>query len=211
MANHFLTSKRRLVDSGELKTSTFSEYHRTCERLVNIFDARRPVEDWRAEDFAQCRAKMKKTLGPIELGKQLQIVRSIFKHDVESDLIKVPPRYGPDFKRPSRQQQRKVRASKPKRLFTAVQIHIILDAASPQMKAMMLLGVNCGLGNTDVSELPKSAINYRSKMLDWPWHKTWVERRCPLWPETIQAVKAAIKVRPHPHDDEDDGLLFITK
>ena len=41
--------------------------------------------------------------------------------------------------------------------------------------------------------------------------KTAVERRCPLWPETAEALRKAIDSRLKPKDKADDGLVFITK
>ena len=36
-------------------------------------------------------------------------------------------------------------------------------------------------------------------------------RRCPLWPETVEALEAAIAERPNPKDGAHSGLVFITK
>ena len=35
-------------------------------------------------------------------------------------------------------------------------------------------------------------------------------RRCPLWPETIEAIREAIIVRKEPADKADSDILFIT-
>ena len=79
------------------------------------------------------------------------------------------------------------------------------------MKAMILLGINCGLGNSDVANLPTGAVDLTAGWLDYPRPKTGVARRCPLWPETVQAVKAAIDERPTPNDQAHAGLIFITE
>jgi hypothetical protein len=44
-------------------------------------------------------------------------------------------------------------------MFEAKELRNIIEAGSQQLKAMILLGVNCGFGNTDVSSLPKTAID----------------------------------------------------
>jgi len=41
--------------------------------------------------------------------------------------------------------------------------------------------------------------------------KTGIDRRCALWPETVEAIKAALAVRPAHKDDADARLVFITK
>jgi hypothetical protein len=58
LANAFLTSKRARVDSGELSSRMWSEYHRVCELLVDTFGRTGVVPDLRAEDFGLLRAKV---------------------------------------------------------------------------------------------------------------------------------------------------------
>lgn len=38
-----------------------------------------------------------------------------------------------------------------------------------------------------------------------------MERRCPLWPETVQAIRDALARRREPKDPADAGLVFITR
>jgi hypothetical protein len=65
-----------------------------------------------------------------------------------------------------------------------------------QMKAMILLGCNCAFGNTDISVVPIEAFGFKSKLVRLPRTKTAVKRENPLWPETIEAVKAVLAERP---------------
>ncbi len=77
---------------------------------------------------------------------------------------------------------------------------------------MILLGLNSGLGNGDCASLPLSAVNLASGWLEFPRPKTGVGRKCPLWPETVEAIRAAIdpRVRPKPAGFEDVELVFLT-
>jgi integrase len=63
---------------------------------------------------------------------------------------------------------------------------------------MIYLGINCGLGNHDCAMLRFDHLNLQRGWVDFPRPKTGIDRRCPLWPETVQALKAAIKIRPEP-------------
>src|SRR5262249_44712270 len=83
--------------------------------------------------------------------------------------------------------------------------------ATRPMRAMILLGINCGFGNADCGTLPLSALDLDGGWVTYPRPKTGIDRRCPLWPETAQAIRAALEKRPEPREKEDAGLVFITK
>jgi integrase len=80
-----------------------------------------------------------------------------------------------------------------------------------QTRTLILLGINCGFGNSDCGKLPLSAVDLDNAMIDYPRPKTGIPRRCPLWPETVQALRDALAKRPQPKDPADSGLVFITK
>jgi integrase len=96
-------------------------------------------------------------------------------------------------------------------MLEAAEILALRDAANLQLRAMILLGANCGFGNADVANLPLRALDLKAGWVDYPRPKTGVSRRCPLWPETVEALKAAIAARPAPKDAADADLVFITK
>ena len=72
-------------------------------------------------------------------------------------------------------------------MFQAEEMRKILDSATQPLKAMILLGINCGFGATDISNLPLSAIDFKGGWVDFPRPKTEIAARCPLWPETVKA------------------------
>src|SRR5262249_34104040 len=86
----------------------------------------------------------------------------------------------------------------------------VLDAASLPMRAMILLGVNAGFGNADCGTLPLSALDLERRWVNYHRPKTGIERRCPLWPETVAAIRDALSRRPEPKDPADAGKVFIT-
>jgi len=86
----------------------------------------------------------------------------------------------------------------------------MIGAAGTQLHAMVLLGINCGYGNTDCATLPMQALDLRKGWVDFPRPKTGVPRRCPLWPETVAALQEAIKDRPEP-SAEFANRVFVTR
>src|SRR5262249_15299635 len=110
------------------------------------------------------------------------------------------------------------------KLFTAAEVRSMVNGAlvvgergpalvraSTQLRAMVLLGTNCGFGNADCGHLPQSAVDLETGMIDFPRPTTGIPRRCPLWPETVQAIREASAGRPNPKEEEHAGLVFITK
>jgi integrase len=141
----------------------------------------------------------------------IQRVRTVFKFAFDAEHIATPVRFGPGFKRPSKSTLRRERAKHGAKLFTPEEIRAMLDKAGVQHRAMILLGINAGYGNSDCAKLPLAVVDMDTGIIDYPRPKTGVPRRCVLWPETAQALRLAIAERPEPKDKEDAGLVFITK
>jgi integrase len=211
LTNHFLNAKNRLVTAEEIKKRTFDEYTSTCELIADQFGRERIASDLTPQDFALLRSVMAGRWGPVHLANEIQRVKSVFKYGYEARLLKTPMLYGPDFARPSKKVMRLARAKKKLRMFTKEDASRVVAAAKPPIKAMVLLGLNCALGNTDCASMLLSDVNLKTGWLDYPRRKTGVERRCPLWPETVAAIRESISVRPKPKNPEHNRLLFLTQ
>jgi integrase len=148
-------------------------------------------------------------------GREIIMVRSVFKYAKQNGLIEREINYGSEFAPPSNAEKRKARAKRKldsgKRMFEAAEIKAMLAKALPQLKAMILLAINGGLGNTDCATLPKTAIDLKAGWIDFPRPKTGVDRRFPLWPETVKALREAMDSRPDAKDAAHDGLVFLTR
>jgi integrase len=211
LLNRFLTAKKMLVDAGELAARTFADYKVTCDHISAAFGLTRLVDDLASDDFEKLRARTAKSYGPVALGNEIQRVRSVFKYAFDAGLIDKPIRYGPLFKRPGRKVLRQARYARGARMFEAAQLRKMLGAAAPQLKAMILLGINCGFGNADVGTLPVSALDLAGAWVSYPRPKTGIHRRCPLWPETVKALRAVLDTRATPRHPDHAELVFLTK
>ena len=117
-----------------------------------------------------------------------------------NEELNIPIRYKKALASPPAKVIRMADAETGERLFSPKEIRRLIDSAKPQLKAMILLGINCGFGNEDCATLPIDKLD-----LAGGWHnnhrpKTGVVRRCKLWPDTIKALQAAIEHRPAPKD-----------
>ncbi|HEX4072733.1 MAG TPA: tyrosine-type recombinase/integrase [Planctomycetaceae bacterium] len=210
LCNHFLTAKKARLESGELSPRTFADYFTICELLVDGLGRGRRVDDLRTDDFAAMRSKWSKTWGPVRLRNEINRARVVFKFAFDERLVDKPVHYGQAFARPSAKTLRKARNEAGPKLFTPEELKLILDAADVQLKAMTLLGLNCGFGNSDCAGLPQSAVDLESGWINFPRPKTEIQRRVPFWPETVQALRKAIAARPTPKDPADADCVFLT-
>jgi integrase len=211
LCNQFLTTKRGAIATGELSKRTWADYYRVCETIVSAFGGCRVVSDLRADDFAALRLRLAKRNGPVGLSNEVQRVRTVFNFAWNNELIDRPVRWGDSFRKPSRKALRVERQRRGSRMIDADELKTILEAVRRPMKAMILLGLNCAFGQSDIAALPLDALNLDAGWVDFPRQKTAVPRRCPLWPETVAALRDAIEGRPTPRDQADVGLVFITK
>jgi integrase len=214
VVNAFLEHKEQTVQSGELSPLTWHGYKVACDHIIEAFGKSRYATSLTPHDFAKLRqylAKPSGPYGPARLAVVIQYVRSVFKYAFETELLDKQVRFGPTFKGPSKKTMRIHRAGKAQRVFEAEELRRALDVANPQLRAMILLGVNCAFNNSDVGHLPMSSLDLSSGWIEFARVKTGVGRRCPLWPETIEAIQAWLAVRPAPKRDEHASLVFLTR
>jgi integrase len=140
--------------------------------------------------------------------------RQIFRFGFDEGLIITPVRFGKGFELPSKDAIDKLREARRDehgdRMFEAAEIRQLLSASGQPLKTMVLLAANCGFGQTDLSNLPTRAVNLDAGWIDFARVKTAVRRRCPLWPETVAAIREWLADRPKAKDPADAGLLFLT-
>jgi integrase len=211
LCNQFLAAKLAAVESGELTNHSWRDYKAACDLIVAQFGKGRLVSDLDPEDFAKLRGQLAKGWGPVTLGNVIQRMRVVFKFAWDNGLIDRPVRYGQGFKRPTRKTLRLHRAEQGVKLFTAEEIRRLVEAGGPPMKAMILLGINCGFGNSDCGKLRLPALDLDGGWVNYPRPKTGIHRRCPLWPETARAIREALANRPTPKHAEHEPLVFVTQ
>lgn len=209
LCNHFLTAKQRKRTSGELGSRMFQDYKEMTDMLVAAFGASRRVDDLAAHDFEELRARMSKRWGPVRLGNGITRVKSVFKYGLDNELLERTPCFGSEFRKPDKASLRRHRAQNGEKMLEADQLRALIGAASVPLRAMILLGVNAGFGNHDCATLPLTALDLDTGWVHFPRPKTGISRRCPLWPETVTAIREALAERPKPKDKADAGIVFL--
>jgi integrase len=211
LCNRFLSVKEAAVGTLEITQRHFDDLYAACELLIGQFGKMRIIDDLAADDFEALRKSLAKTRGAWALGGAIQKIRSVFKYGYDAGLIDKPVRYGPSFKRPGKSAIRRERADKGERMFEAVDLRNVIDAAGQPLKSMVLLGLNTGLGNSDCGQLRFRNVDLKGGWLNFPRPKTGIDRRAPLWKETIVALEEAIDRRPGDVDETTKEFVFLTK
>ncbi|HBE72447.1 MAG TPA: hypothetical protein DDW52_30305, partial [Planctomycetaceae bacterium] len=202
LVNFFLEHRQEKVNCGELTQRSWDDYRRTSVKIVASLGRHTPVSTLDARDFQTLRSDLSEGLGLIALGNEIGRCRVIFNFAYKNDLVEKPVKMGISFDKPSRKSLRKEKASQPKKVFELYELRWLLRTANPQMRCFMLLALNGGLGNSDIGQLEPRHIE--DGWIDYPRPKTLVERRFPLWPETLEAIEQGRDTNPRKY-------LFTTK
>jgi integrase len=210
LCNHFAAHKKHQVAIGELSPRSLADYVATCERLMSHFGKGVVVDQLHPSDLLAYRRVIAEKWGIHALGNEVARARVVLRFAFEAGLIKHPIRFG-EFRRPKKAAIRKERDAAGERMFESAELRQIIEAAGPHLKAMIFLGLNCGFGNADCGTLPRSALDLDTGWITYPRPKTGVVRRAKLWPETVEALRKSLELRPQERTTEDEGIVFLTR
>lgn len=158
LCNLFWNTKRAAREAGEIAARTFHDYEQITDLATQHFGKGRLIEDVRPGDFTELRIKLARKWGPVSVGNAITPLRVLFKFAFDSGRIEHPMRFGPGFKRPSKKTLRLEKAKSGKKLFEGDEIRNMVKTATRPLRAMILLGINCGFGNADCGTLPMTAV-----------------------------------------------------
>lgn len=193
--NEYLAAKESKLDAGNLAPRTWSELKTTCELLMKTIPPSLEAKLLQPAHFDKVLAAINKRYkSPNSRGKLVSQIKSIFKHAYSRGLIDRPTNFGTDFIKPPQIAYRQHENAKGDQSFTPAEIKALLAVADVNSRGMILLGLQGGLANTELAELPRSAV--KGDWIDWPRAKTATRRRIPLWAETKAAIDAAISSGP---------------
>lgn len=209
LVNAFVRTKTLMVDDGRLAQRTMEEYVAAIHRVCAAVPRTQPLEEVRPADFERLLASFPKTWGLVRRGNEIRRIRVLFNYAHKQGITTTPMRFGEAFRLPSPRDMRLHRQSQPAKLLAVDEVRAMLRLARGNIRAMILLGVNAGYGNHDVGYLRRSHL--AGGFATFPRHKTGVNRRTPLWPETLVALEEAARSRPEPANEADADLVFLTR
>ena len=151
--NQYLQACRLRQESGAITASHVQQIDETLSGLLKSVGPSKSLVCLSPEDYGVWRATLAKTNGTASLGNHVGRLRAFLRWcKREAKVLHEVPDYDA-LKKPSRAAYRIARAARGSRMFTPKEIHRLLFCAGPQMKAMILLAINCALGNNDLALL----------------------------------------------------------
>jgi integrase len=215
LVNNFLDAKRTALDSHEITVRTWNDYFATCEQILNYFGRNTQLGQLSPQRFSDFRKSLQEGVTLITLGNRIRKARVVWRFAHKSRMVEKPIDLANCFDLPpakaSRRQLWQKQQKEGYRMFDPEEVSSLLEVLENPLRAMFLLGLNCGFGNTDCSELTRRSIDLHRGWVTFPRPKTMVMRDCPLWPETREAVQAAILSRPAARMEELEDRVFLTK
>jgi integrase len=195
LCNVYLDHQQTRTTVGEIKLRHVSDQTQTLRSFVRFIGPNRPVSNVSTIDLQSYRRKLiDASLSSNTINNHVSTIKAMYNWALENEVLD---------RIPNLKAVRKITHAKRERpTFTGQQIQSLLQNASPQMKAMIWLGLNCGFGCTDCAELKWSNLDLQNARVNFPRGKTGIDRNLPLWPETVEALR---------HVPKQGELVFYTR
>jgi integrase len=198
----YVGKQKSAVEAGDLSLRTLQDYLIELPKFVAVFGGSVAASALGPAHFS----KFASTLIARKLGRHSRkritaYIKAMFNWGAGNGHFP-QPNYGTEFKAPdtskSAMRQAKQRAGlkdNSDRIVTGLEMDRLLAECPAQFRALILLGVNCGLGPADLGRLTWSHINMETGELNMPRGKTGEERHGYVWQKTREALKRVMTLR----------------
>jgi len=186
LCNLYLEYQESKMQHKEISAHHFSDQVNSLRKFTRFLGQHRLINEISALDLQNYKRQLVKSYSSKHrINLNLAIMKAMFHWARKNDVLTNIPNIDAVSKMKITHQEKPV--------FTSEQIQVLLDNAKPQIQAMIWLGLNCGFGCTDCSELLWKHIDYDNVRIRFPRGKTGINRNFPLWPDTMFALKALPK------------------
>jgi hypothetical protein len=220
--NLFLAQLDNELDTGKIGKGHRGRYGFEIDLFIRRVGRNRKLADFcrmTAPDelFRPLReAAMKRGVYAAE--KHIVMVRGLLDWCSRTRRFIPAPFYADAFDPPG-EKEKKARAKSERRkkgiaFWKPAEVREIVEAArltDVHRYAQVLLMLNGGMGEMDLSELTDAAIDWDRRCIHTDRSKTLVPRVVPLWDETIAAMRASRAVRAEPADPQWAPRFFLTR
>lgn len=226
--NAFLADREKSMRGAQIKPSTFLDYKGAITAFCEALDGMKtdpllalgrqsPIIALQPGHFRLIRQKWSERLGAHALDRNIQAIRTAFKWAIDPGrIIPSAPNYGGEFKKTTKADKRKDRATREgksgEHRFTPSELAKILGAATGAMRCFVLLGLNCGMYAAEIAALKFTDIRRHGKatVIDTYRPKTQIRQVAPLWPETVTELEKYLAWRRTKKTIHCPDLIFVT-
>ncbi len=202
LVNRYLDVRKADMQAGHLNPRTWADYRTFLLAFAKFTGPALPAAELDTDHLDRWAAHLKKIdTGPRRFNGARAHVFAFLRHCFAAPWIPAFP-LGVGFKRAPKG---KIRAARKHKLIDTEHLRQLLAAADVQLRAMILLGINGGFGNTDCANLPRAVVDLDGAVIRYARIKTGIARTIPLWPETVKALRVVLRARP------TDDLVFRTR
>lgn len=210
----------------KLKPGTYRQYLTTCKRLVRYFGRDKLLSEIQPSDFEKLRTNLEAPKGkkegeggydlsPSTMAAEINRIKTIFNFGFKCHprLLKEPMSYSFYLEAPTADELDAWKDKGGEKKFSREEVLQIAETANPHIRGMVLLAINTAYTQADIAELTIEMVKeaLETGWIELPRVKTNRRRRCPLWPETVDAVRLAGEHRPKPANEEAKDYYFLTK
>jgi integrase len=222
LMSRFLEHKLAKTRAGELSASTLGDYLKEVQAFVAFMKPGTSPGELRPQHFTAYMRELveKRKLGRHSRKRVRAYVTAFLRFGAQNGWYAMPGT-GVDWVAPATDpdslRQAKARAGVKDysdRVLTGDEIDKLLARSTPTFKAMILLGVNCGLGPADIGRLRWNMMDLATGRLSFPRPKTGVPRVGYVWKQTRAALLRVGALKQNRLAVERDGeaaLVFITR
>jgi integrase len=197
LQNNFSRYERNEISASwfekvRISVDAFVEFIGPKHALANLCEM--DLEDYRASVLSlPVSDQTNKPISPWTAKSRLDIVRQLIRWGYKMALIETLPRNLDGYA--------KITIPEPTvNRFSREEINILYSAASERVKIYMLLALNTGMGQTDISSLRVSEIHMSDKRIVRKRTKTGVHCEFALWPLTVEMLKLHGNLDSEPND-----------
>ena len=183
----FLKYQFTKVKANVITAQHYNDQVSSLNKLMGFLGRRQRIKDISTLDLQNYKRKLQKqyTFSNHRLNLHISNLKTLFHWAKKNDILKQTPNIDAI--------SRSKIVNKQRRIFTHEEISKLIEVADIQMKAMIWLGLNCGFGCTDCSELQWKYLDLASGRVVFPRGKTGVPRNLALWPETIETLRVFLR------------------
>ena len=183
LCNLYLDHQQTRAVAGEIKLGQVYDVTISLRDFAKFIGPARAISGITTLDLQNYRTGLiRKGKSATRINNQVSAFKAMYHWAQENEVIDKVPSLTAIKKLPN--------PKKPRPVFTPDDIVSLLKHADRQITAMIWLGLNCGFGCTDCSELLWKHVDLEVGRISFPRPKTQVPRNFPLWAETIGAMKA---------------------